>query len=110
MMFLVVAAYSAITDAVLPRRYAQRSGSQRRKPYLRKHARQHDVVAEIFARQVEGRAAVALVVAVDTLNRPEDLIHRREAKQPGAGRQDVAEAGLLCDHRPPGRQVGRAAV
>ena len=42
------------------------------------------------------RAAVALVVGVDRLDRGHDLVHRREGEQALAGREDVAEAGLLA--------------
>ena len=79
-------------------------------PTSAEQAAEHDVVREVLARDLLGGAAVALVVGVDRLDRRQDLVHRREREQALAGREHVAEAGVLADHRPAGGQVGGAAV
>ena len=53
---------------------------------------------------------MARVVGVDAPDRLENLLQRREGEQPFAGRQDVAEAGVLGDDRTAAREVAGAAV
>src|SRR3989442_3875768 len=84
--------------------------SLRPQPDFRQHAREHDVVTEAVARDGGRRAAVALVVRIDALDRVEDLLHRREAEQPFAGWQVIAESGFLRDHRPACRKVGCRSI
>jgi hypothetical protein len=73
-------------------------------------AAQDHVVREVLARDLLGRTAVALVVGVDRFDRGQDVVHRGEAEQALAGGEDVREAGLLADHRPPGGEVRDAAI
>ena len=58
------------------------------------------------ARSPRRRGEWRSIVGVDRLDRGEDLVHGREREQPLAGREHVAEAGVLVDHRA-ARRPGR---
>src|SRR5262245_14665140 len=77
---------------------------------LAQQPRKHCVVAEILPRDCQGRPTVALVVRVDLRHRGEDLLHRRKPEETLPSRQDVAEPGLLSDHRASRREVLRASL
>ena len=79
-------------------------------PDLPEQAAEHHVVREVLARDLLRGAGVARIVGVDRLHGREDLLHGGEREQSLAGREHVAEAGVLVDHRAPGGQVGGAAV
>ena len=55
-------------------------------------------------------AAVPPVVALHLLHRRSRLVGRREREEALAGREELAEAGVLRDDRPPSGQIARAAV
>ena len=65
---------------------------------------------EVLARELERRLTRLRVVGLDRLDRRDGLVDRREREQRLAGRQHVAEAGVLGDDRAAGGEVGRAAV
>ena len=88
----------------------ERPGSGASTPRCSSSLAEHDVVREVLAGDLPGGAAVALGVGVDRLDRREDLVRGREREQALAGGERGAEAGVLGDHRPAGRQVGGAAV
>src|SRR5581483_9335750 len=66
--------------------------------------------AEVFLRDEARRARVPRVIGFDRLEGGDDLRERVEGEQPLAGRQHVAEAGVLRDHGTPGGEVARAAL
>ena len=74
------------------------------------HGTQHDAVVEPFSGSGGCRLRMARVVGVDAPDRLENLLERRECKQPFAGRQDIAEAGVLGDDRTAAREVAGAPV
>src|ERR1041384_7695211 len=52
---------------------------------------------EMFRRNIRSGAAVAGVVGFDGVHGSENIVHRLEAKQTFAARQEFAEAGFLRD-------------
>src|SRR4051794_2152468 len=72
--------------------------------------REHPARVEPFPRELACGARVARVVPRDLAHAVGRLLARREREQPLAGRQHVAEAGVLDDDGAAGREVaGRAA-
>src|SRR5262245_52778901 len=53
---------------------------------------------------------MAVVVAGDRVDGRGGLIEGGKAEQPAAGWKRVAEAGVLRDDRPPGREIRGAAI
>ncbi len=65
---------------------------------------------EMFGGNFARGAAVAFVIALDRINRDEDIFHRLEAEEAFAGRQVVSECSVLIDDRPACREIAGAAV
>jgi len=65
---------------------------------------------EVLARYLERGAAVPPVVALHLLHRRSRLVGRGEREEALAGREELAEAGVLRDHRAPGGQIARASI
>jgi hypothetical protein len=87
----------------------RRAGRQRQARVLEQGGKD-DVMGEVLAGDLPGGAPMPLVVAVDGVDRLRGLLDRGECEEALAGRQDVAEPGVLGDHRAAGGQVGGAAV
>src|SRR6266540_5753290 len=79
-------------------------------PQVFEHAPQHDAIIETLARDSLRRRRVTLVVRIDSCGGVLDFLHRGKTEQPLAGRQHIAEASLLCDHRPAAGQIRGAAI
>src|SRR5262245_24261921 len=71
---------------------------------------QHGLGLEAGLRDLAGRAGVPRVVGVDRLKRGHDVIDALEREQALAGGDELAEGGVLRDHRPTGREVARAPI
>src|SRR4029453_10058060 len=71
---------------------------------------QHGLGLEAGLRDLAGRAGVPRVVGVDRVKRGHDVLDALEREQALAGGDELAESGVLRDHRPAGREVARAPV
>ena len=67
-------------------------------------------MAEIVAGDLPGGSPVFFIIAIDGFHRRYKFFWGGESEQSGARGQDIVKAGLLCDHRSPGSQVGDGAV
>src|SRR5439155_13857715 len=54
------------------------------------------------------RLRVPRVVSVDRRDSPLRVVNRGKCKEPLTDGQDVSEPGVLCHHRPSGRQIAGA--
>src|SRR5207249_4406414 len=73
-------------------------------------SRQDDFMAEKVARNGQRRATVTRVVCVDRFDGGDDFLQGRKREESFAGRQGLAEAGLLRDDGASGGEVGGGAV
>src|SRR5688572_13373846 len=75
----------------------------------------HQAADNLFGREklfgnLPCRAAVTGVITLDRVHGGENVVHRSEAKQAIARRQELAEAGFLRDDRAAGGEVTTGAV
>src|SRR5207253_7060279 len=70
----------------------------------------HDLGLEVLLGNRQSCPGVSWVVGIDRLNRRLDVVQRRECKQTLSRRKHVSEPGVLGDHRPARRQIGRASI
>src|SRR5439155_27334428 len=71
---------------------------------------QHGLGLEIFFGNISGSAAVSLVIAFDRFESSQDLVHRVKGEQPLTCWEDRAEASVLSDNWPAGREVAGTAI
>src|SRR5205807_10389114 len=65
---------------------------------------------EVFLRDRAGRQAISTIVAVNCINGRQGFFTRVECEKPFARGQDIAEAGVLGDHRFAAGQVTGVAL
>src|SRR6266849_3305820 len=68
------------------------------------------VGSKILSGDLAGGVRMAKVVCINSLQGRYRLLHIGEGEQPLAVRDELAEAGLLCNHRFPSSQIAHAAV
>src|SRR5215211_2627170 len=102
----------------MPRHRFRPCSPARRRPRLwsRGHAQgveqrgEHAFGGEVLLGQLPRRPTVALVRPDDLLRSRRRLIEGGERHQPFSARQQVADSGVLREHRTAARQVARAAI
>ena len=105
-----VSTRSAGADGADGRRHGAGVGFAGREAEVVEEVPEHGLGPEVLPGDVPGGLGLARVVGRDALERLGRLDRLGEGEQPCAGRQDVAEPGVLGDDRPAGGQVGGAAV
>ena len=69
-----------------------------------------DLVGEVLTRDLPCGSTMPIIIGVDRLDREDGLVGGREREEPLSGGEEPPEAGILCDDRTTGGQIGRASI